>query len=193
MSSKKVLMIVGDFVEDYECMVPRQCLEMVGHAVTVVSPGKSAGDVVQTAVHDFEGYQTFTEKLGHRFPVSAAFEAVSADAFDALMVPGGRSPEFLREDPAVIALVQAFFAAGKPVACLCHGGQLLTAADVLRGRRVTFYPAIRSEVSAVGGLWQACDWTDAVVDGNLVTAPAWTAHPAWLAAFLRVLGTRIEP
>ncbi|HLO68744.1 MAG TPA: DJ-1/PfpI family protein [Holophaga sp.] len=192
MAAKKILMLVGDFVEDYEVMVPFQMLLMVGHAVHAVCPGKKAGDFVRTAIHDFEGDQTYTEKPGHRFTLNADFDGVDAGACDALVIPGGRAPEYLRLNPQVIALVKAMAAAGKPIAAICHGPQILAAAGVLAGRPCTAYPAVGPEVTEAGGTFAAIPVDGVHVDGNLVTAPAWPAHPAWMAAFLKVLGSRIE-
>lgn len=192
MTAKKILMITGDFTEDYETMVPFQALLMVGHTVDAVCPGKKAGESVRTAIHDFEGDQTYSEKPGHNFTLSATFDAVRAEDYDALVIPGGRAPEYLRLNPKVIAMVQHFAAAKKPIAAICHGAQLLAAADVLRGRSCSAYPACAPEVRAAGGDYAETPIDQAHVDGNLVTAPAWPAHPDWLAKFLKVLGTRIE-
>ncbi len=190
--SKAILMLVGDFVEDYEVMVPFQALQMVGHRVHAVCPDKAAGETVKTAVHDFEGDQTYTEKPGHHFQLNATFDEVDAAAYDALVIPGGRAPEYIRLDDRVIALVQHFAEAGKPIAAVCHGAQVLAAADVLAGKRCSAYPACAPDVERAGGTYADIP-TDAVeVDGTLVTAPAWPAHPAWLAAFLEVLGTTID-
>ena len=179
----KVLIIAGDFVEDYELMVPFQALQMVGHQVTVVCPDKKAGDTLKTAIHDFEGDQTYTEKPGHLFSLNGTFtEVVEAD-FDGLLIPGGRAPEYLRLNAAVIALVQAFAASHKPIAAVCHGAQILTAANVIKGKRISAYPACAPEVTQAGGEYCDIAVTDAITDGNLVTAPAWPAHPAWLAQF----------
>jgi protease I len=191
MAAKKILMIVGDFVEDYEVMVPFQALQMVGHTVHAVCPNKRKGERVKTAIHDFEGDQTYTEKPGHGFALNASWDEVKPDAYDALVLPGGRAPEYLRLDERVVSAVRHFAGADKPIAALCHGIQILTAARVLEGKTCTAYPAIAPEVRAAGGRWQDCDVDKAVTDGNLVTAPAWPAHPEWLAAFLKVLGTRI--
>src|SRR5579883_2225879 len=182
MTAKKILMLVGDYVEDYEVMVPFQALEMVGHSVYAVCPNKKAGEKVRTAVHDFEGDQTYSEKPGHNFTLNATFAEVRAEEYDALVIPGGRAPEYLRLDPAVLALVRHFAEAAKPIAAICHGAQLLAAAGVLRGKRVSAYPACAPEVNAAGGEWVNVDLSAAHVDGMLVTAPAWPAHPAWLAA-----------
>lgn len=188
---KKVLMLVGDFVEDYEAMAPFQMLLLAGHEVQAVCPGKKAGESVATAVHDFEGEQTYSEKRGHNFRLTAAFEAVDEKAYDALVIPGGRSPEYLRMNPRVLAIVRHFADAKKPIAAICHGAQLLAAAGVLRGRKLCAYPACAAEVELAGGEYvPASDGFDnAHVDGNLVSAPAWPAHPAWMREFLGLLGT----
>lgn len=189
--SKKILMLVGDYVEDYEAMVPAQTLRAVGHSVATVCPGKKPGDSVATSIHDFEGAQTYSEKRGHNFAIDTDFDGASAGDFDALVIPGGRAPEYLRLDPKVIDLVKAFAAAGKPIAAVCHGAQVLAAADVIGGRTVSAYPACAPEVRLAGGTYADIPIDAAHTDGNLVTAPAWPAHPAWMAQFLAVLGTRI--
>ena len=193
MAGKKILMIVGDFVEDYEVMVPFQALTMVGHTVHAVCPNKRAGDKVRTAIHDFEGDQTYSEKPGHNFALNANFGGLNVEDYDALVVPGGRAPEYLRLDEKVLRLVRHFAAAGKPIAAICHGAQLLAAAGVLKGRSCSAYPAVGPDVNNAGGKYVDIALDAAHTDGNLVTAPAWPAHPAWLAAFLKLLGTRIEP
>jgi protease I len=192
MAAKKILMLVGDFVEDYEVMVPFQALQMVGHRVDAVCPGKKRGDKVRTAVHDFEGDQTYSEKRGHDFTVNATFDEVRESDYDALVIPGGRAPEYLRLDARVLDITRHFASARKPIAAICHGAQILAAAGVLEGRRCSAYPAVGPEVSRAGGRYAEIAVDAAVTDGNLVTAPAWPAHPAWLAQFLGVLGTRIE-
>ncbi|MDH0303576.1 MULTISPECIES: DJ-1/PfpI family protein [unclassified Pseudomonas] len=191
MTAKKILMLVGDYVEDYEAMVPFQALRMVGHTVHAVCPEKVAGQTVRTAIHDFEGEQTYSEKPGHNFALNYDFVQVRAESYDALLIPGGRAPEYLRLNDKVLALVKAFDQAGKPIAAVCHGAQLLAAAGVLEGRECSAYPACAPEVRLAGGRFIDIAVDQAHVDGNLVTAPAWPAHPAWLAAFLKVLGTRI--
>ncbi|MFB6080731.1 MAG: DJ-1/PfpI family protein [Haloferacaceae archaeon] len=188
MSGQQILELAGDFVEDYEVMVPYQALEMVGHEVDSACPETDAGDVVKTAVHDFRGDQTYLETRGHDFRIDATLESIDPADYDALVVPGGRAPEYLRTYDSVLETVRHFFEADKPVAALCHGPQILAAAGVLDGREITSYPAVRPEVEAAG-----CSWVDGVVrDGNLVTGQAWPDHAEWLAAFLDVLGTRIE-
>jgi len=193
MAAKKILMIVGDFVEDYEVMVPFQALLMVGHTVHAVCPGKKAGEKVRTAIHDFEGDQTYSEKPGHNFTLNATFEEVKPEAYDALVIPGGRAPEYIRLNEKVLDMVRHFAKAKKPIAAICHGAQVLAAAGVIEGKACTAYPAVGPEVKNAGGKWMDIAVDKAYVDGNLVTAPAWPAHPEWLAKFLKVLGTKIEP
>ena len=192
MPAKKILMLVGDFVEDYEVMVPFQALLAVGHTVHAVCPDKKKGEQVRTAVHDFEGDQTYTEKRGHNFTLNFSFADVKPEQYDALYIPGGRSPEYLRLNPRVIEIVQHFDKAGKPIAAICHGAQLLAAAGVTRGKECSAYPACASEVTAGGGKWIDVGYEGAHVHGKLVTAAAWPAHPAILAKFLEVLGTKIH-
>lgn len=194
MAKKRILMLVGDYVEDYEVMVPFQMLCMVGHTVDVVCPGKSAGDTVATAIHDFEGEQTYSEKRGHNFKLNADFEKINETTYDALVVPGGRAPEYLRLDPRVIEIVKHFAAANKPLAAICHGPQILATAGVLEGKSCSSYPAVQPEVTSAGGTYvqPSDDFDNAHVDGNLVTAPAWPAHPAWMRSFLAVLGTPVS-
>ncbi len=189
---KRILMLVGDFVEDYEVMVPFQTLQTVGHVVHAVCPGKKAGDKVRTAVHDFEGDQTYSEKPGHNFALNATFEGTDASQYDALVVPGGRAPEYLRLNARVLDIVRHFFSANKPVAAICHGPQILAAAGVLKGRTCSAYPAVGPDIGVCGGTFADVPIDGAHTDGNLVTAPAWPAHPAWLRAFLKLLGTKIE-
>src|SRR5437899_2284039 len=193
MAAKKILMLVGDYVEDYEVMVPFQALWMVGHTVHAVCPNKKAGETVRTAVHDFEGEQTYSEKPGHNFTLNATFGEVKPADYDALVIPGGRAPEYLRLNENVLRVVRHFAEANKPIAAICHAAQLLAAAGVLKGKGCSAYPAVGPDVKAAGGKWVEVAVDQAHVDGRLVTAPAWPAHPQWLAKFLEVLGTRIEP
>jgi len=192
MAAKKILLLVGDFGEDYEIMVPFQTLQAVGHTVHAVCPGKKAGEKVRTAVHDFEVDQTYSEKRGHDFAVNASFDQVRPQDYDALVISGGRAPEYLRLNTKVLDVVRHFASQNKPLAAVCHAAQILTAADVVRGRVVSAYPACAPEVRSAGGEYADIGIDEAVVDKNLVTAPAWPAHPAWLAKFLQVLGTRIQ-
>lgn len=190
---KRILMLVGDFVEDYEVMVPFQALQMVGHAVDAVCPGKTAGEKVRTSVHDFEGDQTYSEKPGHNFLLNADFDSVVPEEYDALVIPGGRAPEYIRLVPRVLEIVRHFSESNKPIAAVCHGLLVLAAAGVLKGAECTAYPACGPDVQNAGAKFLGIDVDKAHVFGNLVTAPAWPAHPLWLAAFLKLLGTRIEP
>jgi len=195
MAIKKILMLVGDFVEDYEAMVPYQILTMVGHQVDTVCPDKKAGDSVKTAIHDFEGDQTYSEKPGHNFGVTADFEAVDPADYDALVIPGGRAPEYLRLNGRVLEITRHFAAANKPIAAICHGAQILAPAGVLKNKSCSCYPAVGPDVTQAGGTYVPNNdtFTNANVDGNLITAPAWPAHPQWMREFLRVLGSTIEP
>jgi protease I len=187
MPHAKILMIVGDFVEDYEVMVPFQALQMVGHIVHAVCPDKKAGQYVRTAIHDFEGDQTYSEKPGHNFTLNASFADVLPETYDALVLPGGRAPEYLRLNPQVLDAVRHFAREKKPIAAICHAAQLLTAAGVVAGKRVSAYPACAPEIEIAGGTYASIGMTEAIADGALVTAPAWPAHAAWLAKFLGVL------
>ena len=191
MAQKKILMIVGDYVEDYEVMVPFQALLMVGHQVHAVCPDKKAGDSVKTAIHDFEGDQTYSEKRGHNFGLNATFDEVKPENYDALVIPGGRAPEYIRLNKRVLEMVRHFASAGKPIASICHGAQVLAAAGVLEGRSCSAYPAVGPDVTRAGGKYMEIAVDQAHADGNLISAPAWPAHPQWLAKFLVALGTRI--
>lgn len=189
MSTKKILLLAGDFVEDYEIMVPFQTLLTLGHTVHAVSPDKKAGDTVATAIHDFEGHQTYTEKPGHHFRLNATFAEIDPRTYDGLVIPGGRAPEHLRLDDRVLEMVRHFAKEQKPIAAICHGLQILTVADAVRGRRCQGYPAVRPELIHAGAIWDepSPGLDNACVDGNLVTAAAWPAHPAWMQGFLRLL------
>src|SRR5262245_10652141 len=192
MAKRKILMLVGDYAEDYETMVPFQALQMVGHTVHAVCPGKRAGQAVRTAIHDFEGDQTYSEKRGHNFSLNATFEEIRPEDYDALVIPGGRAPEYLRMNPKVLDAVHHFASAKKPIAAICHAAQILTAAGPAEGPKVSAYPAVGPDEHRAGGKYVDVQGGGAVVDDNLVTAPAWPGHPAWLAKFLTVLGTRID-
>jgi protease I len=192
MARKSILLLAGDYAEDYEIMVPFQALQMVGHTVDAVCPGKKSGETVRTAVHDFEGDQTYSEKRGHNFALNATFDQIKPEQYDALLIPGGRAPEYLRLNARVLEMVRHFASANKPIAAICHGAQLLAAADVLRGKKCSCYPACAPEVILAGGTFADIAVNEAVIDGNLVTAPAWPAHPAWLSKFLMLLETKVE-
>jgi protease I len=192
MAAKKILQLVGDYVEDYEVMVPFQMLLMVGHTVHAVCPDKKAGEFVLTAIHDFEGAQTYSEKPGHRFTLNATLADVNPASYDALVISGGRAPEYLRLNAKVIEVTKHFISADKPIASVCHGAQVLAAAGGLKGKTATGYYACRPEMELAGAKFKDPGVDGAVTDGNLVTAVAWPGHPAWIAQFLKVLGTRIE-
>jgi len=187
MPHAKILMIVGDYVEDYEVMVPFQALQMVGHIVHAVCPEKKAGQQVRTAIHDFEGDQTYSEKRGHNFTLNASFDEAMPEHYDALVLPGGRAPEYLRLNHKVLDAVRHFAREKKPLGAICHAAQLLTAAGVVAGKRVSAYPACAPEIEMAGGTYASIGMAEAIADGELVTAPAWPAHAAWLAKFLEIL------
>jgi len=193
MAKKKILMLAGDFVEDYEIIVPFHALQMVGHTIHAVCPGKKSGEFVPTSIHDFEGDQTYSEKRGHNFALNATFDQVKPEDYDALVIPGGRAPEYIRMNARVLDIVRYFMKENKPVAAICHAPQVLAAAGVLKGRKCSSYPATSPDVTLAGGTYVDVGMEEAVVDGNLVTGPAWPALHAWLAKFLTVLGTKIEP
>ncbi|MEQ1297302.1 DJ-1/PfpI family protein [Acinetobacter soli] len=190
--TKQILMLVGDYAEDYETMVPFQFLTALGYDVHAVCPDKIEGDHIATAIHDFEGEQTYSEKRGHNFIINYNFENVQPDQYVGLVIPGGRAPEYLRMNARVIAIVQAFDQAKKPIAAVCHGAQILAAADVLKGKTCSAYPACAAEVRLAGGTFADISVTDAVTDGHLITAPAWPAHPEWLAQFIKALGATVQ-
>ena len=191
MTTKNILMLVGDYVEDYEVMVPFQALQMVGHTVHAVCPDKTRGQFVRTAVHDFEGDQTYSEKRGHNFTLNATFAEIRERDYDALVIPGGRAPEYLRLNPRVLDIVRHFDRERKPIAAICHGVQLLAAAGVLQGRQCTGYPACGPEAAVAGARWVEIPVDQALTHEHLVTAPAWPAHPAWLAKFLAVIDANV--
>lgn len=190
--SKQILMLVGDYAEDYETMVPFQFLTALGYTVHAVCPDKKSGDHIATAVHDFEGEQTYSEKRGHNFAINYNFNAVNTEYYIGLVIPGGRAPEYLRMNDRVLAIVREFDTAQKPIAAVCHGAQLLAAADVLKNKTCSAYPACAAEVKLAGGQYADIAVTEAVTDGHLVTAPAWPAHPAWMAQFVKALGATIH-
>ncbi len=193
--SKRILVLVGDYVEDYEAMVPIQILKTVGYEVDSICPGKKAGETVKTAVHDFEGDQTYSEKRGHNLLITADFDSIDYKNYDGLVIPGGRAPEYLQLEPKVIELVKYFAENNKPIAAICHGPLILAAAGVLQGKSCTCYPAVKPVIELAGAKWVDVNETfsNAHVDGNLVTAPAWPAHPAWMSEFIKVLGGKLEP
>ena len=192
MSEARILMLVGDYVEDYEVIVPFHTLQVLGHKVDVVCPNKKAGELVRTSIHDFEGDQTYTEKLGHNFTLNATFAEIKPESYDALIIPGGRAPEYLRLDKRILEIVRHFVSEGKPIAAICHGAQVLVAAGVVQGRRCSCYPAVSPDVTVAGGTYVDLPMDQAYVDGNLVTAPAWPALSAWLGSFQKVLNAGVR-
>ncbi|KAL3690675.1 hypothetical protein R1sor_004326 [Riccia sorocarpa] len=192
-ADKKVLFICGDYMEDYEVMVPFQALQALGYRVDAVCPGKKKGDVCPTAIHDFEGDQTYSEKPGHNFQLTATFDEENASEYDALVIPGGRAPEYLALNLSVIQLVQHFHDNKKPIASICHGQQILAAAGVLKGKKCTAYPAVKPQVVLGGGHWlEPKPITKCFTDGALVTGAAWPAHPEFVAQLLHLLDTKIS-
>ncbi|MCH8548488.1 MAG: DJ-1/PfpI family protein [Balneolaceae bacterium] len=192
MGAKRILMIVGDYGEDLEIMVPFQALQMVGHEVHAVCPDKKKGDHCPTAVHDFVGDQTYKETTGHNFTLTHNFDKIKPKDYDALVVPGGRAPEYLRLNKEVIKMVRHFIDEDKPIAAICHGLQILAAAGGIEGKKLTAYPACGPEMKLAGADYKDVPPTEAVRDGNLVTSPAWPGHQKWLTEFLDVLGTKIS-
>jgi protease I len=192
MAAKKLLMLVGDYAEDYEVMIPFQALMMVGHRVDAVCPNKRAGEHIKTSIHDFEGDQTYSEKLGHNFTLNATFDEIRPEEYDGLLIPGGRAPEYLRMNPRVLDICRHFASAGKPIGAICHGTQVLSAAGILRGKKASCYPALSPDLALAGATFADIPIEAAYTDGLLVTAPAWPAQSAWLAQLLTVLGTKIE-
>lgn len=190
--AKKVLLLVGDYVEDYEAMVPFQAMESVGIKVDAVAPDRKSGDVVPTAVHDFTGDQTYKELRGHNFAINKDFDSVDPEDYDGLYVAGGRSAEYIRLNKKVLDITKHFFEKDKPVAAICHGIQVLTAAKVLEGRTLTAYVAIGPDIELAGGTWKDIPADQAIVDGQLVTSPAWPGHQAILKEFYKLLGISIS-
>ncbi len=190
--AKKILMLAGDFVEDYEVMVPFQALLAVGFEVHAVCPGKKAGETVATAIHDFIGFQTYAELRGHNFTLTATFDEIDVTSYDGLYVCGGRAPEYIRLNAKVIEYTKHFFETNKPVAAICHGIQILTAADVVKGRTLTAYPAIGPDIVRAGGTWKDIPVNEAITEGNLTSSPAWPGHPAILREFFKLLGVVIS-
>ena len=189
----RVLMIVGDFVEDYEAMVPKQTLEAFGCVVDTVYPDKTRGDTVKTAIHDFEGDQTYSEKPGHAFVVTRDWGSVEVERYAGLVIPGGRAPEFLRLNEDVLAIVRRFFELDRPVASICHGVQLLTAAGVAQGRTLQCYAACAPEAEAAGAtVTNDDDVTAVTTEGNLVSAQAWPAHGPFVRQFVTKLGGSVS-
>ena len=189
--SKKILMLAGDFVEDYEIMVPYQALLSVGCEVDVVCPGKKKGEIIATAIHDFVGFQTYAELRGHNFQLNKTFEDINLEDYAGLYICGGRAPEYIRLNEGVILITKYFFDKNLPVAAICHGIQVLTAAEVLKGRTLTAYPAVGPDIKLAGGVFKEIAVDEAFTDGNLTTSPAWPGHPAILKEFYKLLNIKI--
>ena len=189
---KKILVLAGDFVEDYELMVATEALMMVGHTVHTVCPGRKSGEFIPTSIHDFEGDQTYTEKRGHNFALTASFDEIKAEEYDALYIPGGRAPEYIRMNPRVLDMVRYFASSGKPLAAICHGPQVLAAAGVLKGKKCNAYPACAPDVALAGGTYVELPMNESMMDGNLLTGPAWPALHSFLGNLLKALGTRVQ-
>ncbi|WP_164110531.1 MULTISPECIES: DJ-1/PfpI family protein [Sphingobacterium] len=190
--AKKVLLLVGDYVEDYEAMVPYQAMGAIGIEVDAIAPDRKKGDTVPTAVHDFTGDQTYKELRGHNFTINKNFDQVNPDEYDGLYIAGGRSAEYIRLNKRVIEIVQHFFEKNKPVAAICHGIQVLTTAKVLKDRTLTAYVAVGPDIELAGGNWKNIPADQSVIDGNLVTSPAWPGHQAILRDFYKLLGITIN-
>lgn len=190
--SKRILMLAGDFVEDYEVMVPYQAMLSIGLHVDVVCPDKNSGDTIPTAIHDFEGDQTFTEKRGHNFTLNKSFNTIDVYDYDGLYICGGRAPEYIRLNKKVLEITQHFFKKNMPVAAICHGIQVLTVADVLLGKTLTAYETIGPDITLAGGTYKKIAPDKAITDGNLTTSPAWPGHPALLKQFYKLLGIEIR-
>lgn len=193
MPGKKILMLTGEFTEEYEIFVFQQGMEAVGHTVHVVCPDKRAGDKIQTSLHDFEGHQTYIERFGHLADINKTFSEVKLEEYDAVYCAGGRGPEYIRTDKRIQAMVRHFHETGKPIFTICHGAQILMAVDgVLTGKRVGALGACEPEVRLAGGTYVDLSPTEALVDGNMVSAKGWTALAAFMRECLKVLGTEIH-
>ena len=182
MSAPKVLMVAGDAAESLEVLYPYQRLQEEGYEVQITAPSKKK---LHFVVHDFEpGYDTYTEKPGYSWDADLTFKDVKPDDYVALVIPGGRAPEYIRNDPDLQKIIRHFFQQEKPVAQLCHAPLALAAAGVLKGRKSAAYPALAPDVAAAGA-----EFVDsgAVVDGQMVSARAWPDHPTWMRAFIRLL------
>ncbi|MDM0111315.1 DJ-1/PfpI family protein [Variovorax sp. J22R133] len=195
MPGKKILMLTGEFTEEYEIFVYQQAMEAVGHTVHVVCPDKRAGDRIKTSLHDFEGDQTYTEKLGHYFTINKSFSEAEEQPgqYDAVYCAGGRGPEYIRTDKRVQAIVRHFHETKKPIFTICHGVQILVAVEgVVRGKKVGALGACEPEVTLAGGTYVDLSPTEALVDGTMVSAKGWTALAAFIRECLKVLGTEIR-
>ena len=178
----KVLILTGDAAETLEVFYPYQRLQEEGYEVHLAAP---AVKKLQFVVHDFvDGFDTYTEKPGYTWPADLAFADVDPEDYVALVIPGGRAPEYIRNDPDCQRIIRHFFSVDKPVAQLCHAPLALAAAGVLDGRRTAAYPALEPDVRAAGA-----EFVDGggVVDGLMVSGRAWPDHPAWMREFINIL------
>ncbi len=193
MAGKKILMLTGEFTEEYEIFVFQQGMEAVGHTVHVVCPDKKAGEKIQTSLHDFEGHQTYVERFGHLADINKTFSDVKLTDYDAVYCAGGRGPEYIRTDKRVQAMVRHFHETNKPIFTICHGVQILIAVDgVVRGKKVAALGACEPEVVLAGGTYIDVKPTEAYVDGTMVSAKGWTGLAAFMRACMKVLGTEIR-
>ncbi|RRH69278.1 DJ-1/PfpI family protein [Falsigemmobacter faecalis] len=192
MPAKSILMLCGEFTEEYEIFVFQQGMEAVGHTVHVVCPDKKKGEMIQTSLHDFEGHQTYIERFGHLAEINKTFSEINPDDYDAVYCAGGRGPEYIRTDKRIQALVRHFHEAQKPIFTICHGVQILIAVDgVVRGKRVAALGACEPEVTLAGGTYVDVLPHEAIVDGTMVSAKGWTGLAAFMRECLKVLGTEI--
>ena len=193
MSGKKVLMLIGEYSEEYEIYVVEQALEALGHEVDIICPETKAGQMVRTSVHDFgPGVMTWTEHLGHNIEVNVDFDAVDTADYDAVYVAGGRGPEYIRTYPRIREIVREFHRDNKPIAAICHGLQVLVAVpEVIAGKRVAGLFTVEPEVALTDATYVKIGGKDALRDGNLVTAEGWTALAAFIREFIALLGTEV--
>ncbi|WP_396667383.1 DJ-1/PfpI family protein [Microbacterium sp. R86528] len=180
--TSKILIITGDAAETLEVFYPLHRLQEAGYEVHIGAPEKRK---LQFVVHDFvDDFDTYTEKPGHTWNADIALADVNPADYVAIVVPGGRAPEYLRNNEEAKRIVRYFFEKNNPVAATCHGPLLLAAAGVLEGRTSAAYPELAIDVEVVGGVFEN---GGAVVDGNLVSSRAWPDNGTWMKAFLEVL------
>lgn len=178
----KVLILAGDAAEDLEVMYVKYRLAEAGHEAHVSAPTTRP---IKLVVHDFEeGFDTYVERPGRACPVDVPFASVDPSDYAAIVIPGGRAPEFIRVDPEVRRIVVHFFAEDKPVGTLCHGPQVPAALGLLQGRRSSGFPPLAPDIELAGG-----EYVDgaAVVDGNMVSCRGWGDLAEWSRAFLECL------
>ena len=184
----RVLMLVGDAAEELDSMYPLFRLREDDHEVVVAAPTTRP---VQLVVHDFEpGCDAYTEKPGRRLPVDLAFADVRPEEYDALVIPGGRAPEYIRSDPDVARIVAYFFAHELPVGTICHGPQVPAVYGLLKGRTTAAFPPLHGDMENAGAT--VVDEPDCV-DGNMVSCRGWPDMPEWSRAFMNVLERAAVP